>query len=227
MKPNIAMADGAKAGPGIPTWTRGAQRAVAPEKNGSPPAQVAHSARAGQSPIAAQSSAQQLAEGERWFCVRTQPRKESLAVLNLHRQGFRTFLPRLTRTVRHARKTRTVQAPLFPGYLFTPLDPDRRQWRPINGTFGVQGLIMEGERPQPVPHGIVEAILALTAQDESVDWGSRLTLGGQVRILTGPFADQLSRLQALDDHGRAMILLEIMGAERTVTLTSRSLTAAA
>jgi transcription elongation factor/antiterminator RfaH len=172
-----------------------------------------------------------LAEGERWYVIKSQPRKESLAVLNLHRQGFRTFLPRLTKTVRHARKTRTVQAPLFPGYLFTPLDPDRRQWRPINGTFGVQGLIMEGDRPQPVPAGVVEAILALTAAPgsadwETVDWAPRLEPGGRVRILTGPFADQLGTLRSLDDHGRAMVLLEIMGATRTLTLESRTLFAA-
>ena len=167
-----------------------------------------------------------LAEGERWYVIRSQPRKESFAVANLHRQGFQTFLPRLTKTVRHARRTRTVKAPLFPGYLFTPLNPDIRQWRPINGTMGVLGLIMEGDRPQPVPIGVIESILALTSPDETVDWGQRLTPGRQVRILTGPFADQLGTLRSLDDHGRARVLLEIMGAARTLTLESRALFAA-
>jgi transcriptional antiterminator RfaH len=167
-----------------------------------------------------------LAEGERWYCVRSQPRKEGFAVANLNRQGFRTFLPRLTRTVRHARKARTVRAPLFPGYLFTPLDPDRHRWRPINGTMGVLGLIMEGDRPQPVPEGVVESILALTSPDETVDWGQRLEPGRPVRILIGPFADQLGTLRSLDDHGRAKVLLEIMGASRTLTLESRALFAA-
>jgi transcriptional antiterminator RfaH len=167
-----------------------------------------------------------LAEGERWYVIRSQPRKESFAVLNLHRQGYQTFLPRLTRTVRHARKARTVKVPLFPGYLFTPLDPDRHRWRPINGTMGVLGLIMEGDRPQPVPQGVVESILALTSPDETVDWGQRLEPGRPVRILTGPFADQLGTLCTLDDHGRAKVLLEIMGATRTLTLESRALFAA-
>jgi transcriptional antiterminator RfaH len=168
----------------------------------------------------------QLSDGERWFCVRTQPRKEILAGLNLNRQGFRTFLPRLTRTVRHARQTRTVKTPLFPGYLFTPLDLTRDQWRRINGTMGVLSLIMENIQPQPVPAGVVEAIIDLTAADETVVWGQRLTPGGQVRILTGPFADQLGTLCTLDDHGRARVLLEIMGATRTLTLESRALFAA-
>lgn len=167
-----------------------------------------------------------LAEGERWYCVRSQPRKELVAVQNLHRQGFRTFLPRLTKAVRHARKTRTVKAALFPGYLFTPLDMTRDQWRRINGTIGVLSLIMEDIQPQAVPRGVVEAIIDLTASDETVDWGQRLEPGRQVRILTGPFADQLGTLCHLDDQGRARVLLEIMGAARTLTLESRALFAA-
>lgn len=167
-----------------------------------------------------------LGEAERWYVVRAIPRKETTALVNLHRQGFRTFLPRLTKTVRHARQTRTVKAPLFPGYLFTPLDMTRDQWRRINGSFGVLTLIMGGEQPEPVPHGVVEALIALARDGDTVDWGRRLTPGGTVRILTGPFADQLGTLQTLDDHGRARVLLEIMGAARTVTLEGRSLFAA-
>jgi transcriptional antiterminator RfaH len=168
----------------------------------------------------------QLGEAERWYVVRAQPRKETMAEINLHRQGFRTFLPRLTKTVRHARQTRTVKAPLFPGYLFTPLDMTRDQWRRINGSFGVLSLIMGGEQPKPVPYGVVEELIALVKEDDTVDWGRRLTPGGTVRILTGPFADQLGTLESLDDHGRARVLLEIMGAARTVTLEGRSLFAA-
>ena len=168
-----------------------------------------------------------LGEAERWYCVRTQPRKEAMAEINLHRQGFRTFLPRLTKTVRHARKARTVRAPLFPGYLFTPLDMTRDQWRRINGSFGVLSLIMGGEQPKPVPHGVVEELVALAGAGNVVDWGRRLTPGGPVRVLTGPFADQLGTLESLDDHGRARVLLEIMGAARTVTLEGSALFAAA
>lgn len=168
-----------------------------------------------------------LSQGERWYVVRSQPHKESTAQLNLHRQGFRAFLPRITKTIRHARKTRTVKAPLFPGYLFTPLDMDRDQWRRINGSFGVLSLIMGGQQPKPVPEGVVEELIALAKDGDAVDWGRRLTVGGEVRILTGPLADQLGTLASLDDHGRARVLLEIMGATRAVTLESRALFAAA
>lgn len=103
---------------------------------------------------------------------------------------------------------------------------NHHQWRRINGSFGVLSLIMGAVQPKPVPHGVVEEIIALTGTGDTVDWAQRLTLGSQVRILTGPFADQIATLQDLDDHGRAKVLLEIMGASRTLTLESRALFAA-
>src|SRR5512134_2387887 len=60
--------------------------------------------------------------GERWYVVQTQPNREAMALVNLHRQGFRAFMPQVVKTVRHARRTRTLRAPLFPRYFFTLLD---------------------------------------------------------------------------------------------------------
>ena len=92
-----------------------------------------------------------LEPGERWFVARVHPLRESSAQLNLHRLGFRSFAPRVRRTVRHARKLRNVLAPLFPGYIFLILDLSRDRWRSVNSTFGVASLIMGAEQPIPVP----------------------------------------------------------------------------
>src|SRR5690349_23061473 len=78
--------------------------------------------------------------GERWFAVNTQPFAEARAQRNLENQGFRTFMPRRRKMLRHARKLTTVEAPLFPRYLFISFDPRRDQWRKVNGTFGVSHL---------------------------------------------------------------------------------------
>ncbi len=73
----------------------------------------------------------------RWYAVRTQPNQEARAEHQLQRQGFATFLPRIGKSVRHARKLRQVRAPLFPGYLFVQLDLTRDRWRAVNSTYGV------------------------------------------------------------------------------------------
>lgn len=168
-----------------------------------------------------------LEPGERWYVVQCQPNKEAMALVNLQSQGFRTFMPQIVRTVRHARRTRTVKVPLFPRYLFTPLNLDRIRWRCIKGTLGVVSFIMGGDRPKPVPEGVVEGLAAMADDDGAVNFGERLEIGGNVRVLAGPFADQLGHLIHLDDKGRAQVLLEIMGGARTVTISGRALISAA
>ena len=95
-----------------------------------------------------------------WYAVNTLPHREFRAKGQLENQDFRVFLPQRLKTVRHARKLTNIQAPFFPRYHFIELDLTIHRWRSVNGTFGVNTLVMQGERPLPVPHGIVETMLA-------------------------------------------------------------------
>jgi transcription antitermination factor NusG len=114
-------------------------------------------------------------------------------------QGFRTFQPKRHKTVRHARKLNTVEAPFFPRYLFIGLDLSRHRWRSVNGTFGVSRLVMRGDEPDPVPHGVVEALIAAANTRGILQLASKLQVGGPVRLMAGPFAEQLAILEELDD----------------------------
>ncbi len=158
--------------------------------------------------------------GRRWFVVQSQPRKELYASANLENQGFPTFTPRLRRTVRHARRLKAVQVALFPRYLFISLDLSRDRWRSVNGTFGVSRVVTDGSMPAPVPSGLVEGLIAAANGDGVIAFSAPLVPGEQVRLLEGPFADQIGHLVALDDAGRARVLLEILGAEREVRVSS-------
>jgi hypothetical protein len=71
----------------------------------------------------------ELSLGEHWFVAQTLHHREKLAALHLGAQGFRSFLPRFRKTVRHARQLREVVVPVFPGYIFLILDPERDRWR--------------------------------------------------------------------------------------------------
>jgi transcription antitermination factor NusG len=158
-----------------------------------------------------------LEPGERWFVARVHPNRENSAQFNLDRLGFRSFAPRVRRTVRHARKSRIVMAPLFPGYVFLILDLSRDRWRSVNGTFGVASLVMGVEQPMPVPSGVVEA-LVISENSGLVRLDHDLEIGQRVRIVSGPFAEALCRLVHLDDRGRVRVLLELMGTEVTAQL---------
>ncbi len=162
-------------------------------------------------------------EGPRWYVVQSRPHKELYAAANLQNQEFRTFVPQISKTVRHSRRTTTVSAPLFPRYLFVALDFARDRWRSVRGTFGVSCLVMDGDRPRPVPRGLVEQLIAITDGTGGIDFRAALTPGQHVRFITGPFAEKIGRLVSLDGTGRVAVLLEILGSERKITVAPEAL----
>jgi transcriptional antiterminator RfaH len=162
----------------------------------------------------------------RWYAVHTQPNREFRAKNQLENQGFEVFLPKRLKTIRHARRLTSLPAPFFPRYLFIRLDLARHRWRSVNGTFGVASLVMLGEMPRPVPHGIVEAMIASVDAAGLLCLEQNLMVGAQVRLAAGPFAEKLGILDRLDDSGRVRVLLEIMGGTVPVQLDRKFVTAA-
>jgi transcription antitermination factor NusG len=169
----------------------------------------------------------ELRPGERWFVARVLARQENRAQFNLHRLGFRSFAPRLQRTIRHARRLQDTLQPLFPGYIFIVMDLSKHRWRSVNGTFGVASLIMGADRPVPVPQGVIEALVASCETSGAVRFDDDLEIGQKVRILSGPFAETLCRLAHLDDRGRVRVLIEIMGMEVPAKLDRSAIAPAA
>lgn len=167
-----------------------------------------------------------LAPGERWYCVQTLPHREEAAAAQLAAQGFRVFLPRLMRTVRHARRLRTLRRPAFPSYLFVALDLDRDRWRAVNGTRGVARLVMADDRPAPAPHGVVETLLELVDVDGLARFDIGLREGQGVRVLSGPLAEAMGRMLRCESGDRVRVLLDIMGGEICATLPRSALAAA-
>jgi transcription antitermination factor NusG len=152
---------------------------------------------------------------ERWYVVRTQPHREARAQRQLENQTFRVFLQRFLKSRRHARKFETVLAPLFPRYMFIVLDLGRDRWRSVNGTLGVDRLLMRGGEPEPVPHGLVEQLAAAADSNDAVHFGADLREGQTIRVTSGPI---VAKVHSLDDQGRVRVLLEIMGGTVPVVL---------
>jgi transcriptional antiterminator RfaH len=167
-----------------------------------------------------------LKTGERWYVARTLPRQETRAELQLLRQGFPVFLPLATKTVRHARKLRTVKSPVFPSYIFVVVDIHRDRWRSVNATSGVASLIMHGETPQPVPSGVVENLLGLADEEGIIHFDRDLRQGQPVRVATGPFANAVGILERLEANGRVRVLLDIMNGNVSACLNRSALEAA-
>lgn len=165
------------------------------------------------------TDADHMTSAARWYLVHAQTGREAVAQANLRRQGYHTFLPGGLRTVRHARRMRTVEGAYFPGYLFVSLDPATQAWRPINGTLGVIRLFAADTRPTPVPTGVVEQMIALADPSGSLASAPVLAPGDPVKLIAGPFVQSLGVVQGLSGSDRVRVLLAIMSGQIAVDVS--------
>ncbi|KUM26155.1 transcription antiterminator NusG [Mesorhizobium loti] len=157
-------------------------------------------------------------EPARWCVVQTHQHCESLAERHLISQNFRTYLPKRKRTVRHARTVRTVSSAYFDCYLFVSLAVHQQSWYPINSTVGVRKLIMSKGMPIPAPYGVVESLISATDDDGILHPDILLRPGQRIRIIDGPFSDQLGILDHVGSAGAVRILLDIMNRAIPITI---------
>tara|TARA_R110000868_G_scaffold289884_1_gene550145 strand:- start:299 stop:793 length:495 start_codon:yes stop_codon:yes gene_type:complete len=161
-----------------------------------------------------------------WYVVYAQAQKELVAHQNLIKQGFAAYLPRYRKNCRHARRTYTVMAPLFPRYLFVHMDPTSQRWRSINGTIGVSYLLSEGPDPISVPDEIIETIRA-REQDGMVQVTPPAFIKGQKLAVTdGPFTKLEGIFECVEDDHRVILLLDFMGRVVRTRLPGHAVTAA-
>lgn len=158
-----------------------------------------------------------------WGLVHAKSGREPVAEEHLRRQGYRPFLPKRSRTIRHARKTREEMRAFFPSYLFVEIDPDATRWRPIHSTTGVIRLVTRGETPVRAPDGLVETMMAAVDDDGLIRMEPQFQAGERVRIVKGPFADQLGMIETLNDRDRVRVLLDMMQSRLAVDVPTAHL----
>lgn len=155
------------------------------------------------------SPASSSADATAWYLVHTKPRLEDTALLNLERQGYSCYLPRLKAEKIRRGKAVVVNEALFPRYLFVRLDASGQgqSWAPIRSTLGVSSLVRFGSQPARVDDALVELLRSRELEQPQV---ALFTAGEAVRIAEGPFAGIEAIYQAPDAERRSMILLEIL-----------------
>lgn len=163
-----------------------------------------------------------------WYVVQTHPNSEAKAASHLERQGFSVYFPRYLKRRRHARKIQTVQAALFPRYLFVNIDLESQRWRSIQSTIGVSRLVTNGDMPAPVPIPVISGLKG--REDErgfiAMAQGPSFAPGDKIRILGGAFAEALGLFEGSSDSDRVAVLLECLGRKARVVLDADLVAAA-
>ena len=164
-----------------------------------------------------------MTEETRWLVARTKTNREKWAAENVYRQKCEYYLPSISLVVTNKTGDRVLSSkPLFPGYLFVA--PRLGQWKFLQSTFGVVGLVLVGDKPAVIP--TVEIDKMRKREDVNghvVLPRARFKRGDSVRIKEGPMAQQQGICEGQDDQQRQRILLQFLGRQTRVLISSDNL----
>ncbi len=145
-----------------------------------------------------------------WLVAQTHTHKEAVAILNLKRQGYRTYCPMIQRARRHARRIEQVLRPLFPGYVFVGLNSLDAQWQPIRSTIGVRRLVQFGDQLGLLDPDFIRALRAREKDGAIALPERRFSAGDKVRLIGGPFDGLVGTILSVDARNRLNVLMDIL-----------------
>lgn len=122
----------------------------------------------------------------RWLVVHVRAGREISIACSLRQRGYEQFVPCYARVRRWSDRTSTIQAPLFPGYVFLRFDSDNRNAiRTIPGVIGFVGI---GTDPVPIEESEVEALRVIAAGAFGFGPCQFPKVGETVQIQEGPLS---------------------------------------
>ncbi len=123
---------------------------------------------------------------DRWYALRVKPRFERVVSASARNKGFEEFLPLYLCRRRWSDRFTSVELPLFPGYVFCRLNPERRL--PLLTIPGVFHFVGVGRIPAPIDDTEIGAIQATIRSGLLAEPYPFLEVGQRVKVEEGPLA---------------------------------------
>ena len=154
-----------------------------------------------------------------WFCLKSKPRQEAVAVRNLKAVGdIDIFFPRIRRTRRGHEKNKEVVEPLFPGYIFVKFNPEDSQGT-VKSTRGVLHLVSKNGKAVDVDHKVIDELKALGPDGILSMLDEELKVGAKIKVIRGIFAGSEGEvLKLATPQKRIAVLLTLLGAQQSVEM---------
>jgi transcription antitermination factor NusG len=121
-----------------------------------------------------------------WFALMVKPRFEKSVSGLLRSKGLEEFNPLAPRKREWSDRSKLIEFPLFPRYLFCRFSFDQRI--PVLSTPGVLRIIGFGPTPCHIPDSEIEAIRTAVRSGVPLLNCDYLAAGQKVRVVKGPLA---------------------------------------
>ena len=170
---------------------------------------------------------------DRWYIIHTYSGQEErvkrnldqrVASMDVNDKIFDVVIPTEPEIEIKEGKRKSVKKKGFPGYILVQMQMDDQSWYVVRNTPGVTGFVSSEDererRPKPVPLETEEVDRILNRMEEPtprIKVG--LAAGQMVRITSGPFAEFMGSVDAVDeDKGKVRVLVSFFGRETPVEL---------
>lgn len=161
----------------------------------------------------------------RWYIVHTYSGHENKVAKTLMQRvesmGFKDRILEVLVPTRETIKVRsgkkeTVREKIFPGYIMVKMALDDESWLLVRTTAGVTSFVGAQNKPTPIRDDEVDAIIKFVELKDPV-FKSAFSVSQAVKIVDGPFSDQLGTIESIDEsRGRLKVLMNIFGRETPV-----------
>ena len=141
-----------------------------------------------------------------WYAFRVRPRHEKTASAQLREKGYTEFLPLIREQRKWGNRRATVDAPLFPGYIFC--QAQRSTMYPILSLPAVVDVVRAGSQPLPAAREEIDALKKAVDASLLMEPWTYTEVGQPVCITSGPLA------------GLTGIVVEVRQAQRLVLSVS-------
>ena len=168
-----------------------------------------------------------LKETERWLVAYTKPRLEQVALQNLERQHFETYLPLYKKFKNTETGPAPVLEPMFPRYIFFRPSTPQQSIETVRSTKGISHIVRFG-----FELGIVSADMVASLREFEVSQNqatlqemSNFKVGQKVKLKHVALGAFEGLIQSVSKK-RVAVLLEIMGRETLVQMEHHQIEAA-
>jgi transcriptional antiterminator RfaH len=155
----------------------------------------------------------------RWYLIHTKPAAERLAQVNLERQGYEIYLPRLLQLRLWPRRAHRRIVPLFPRYLFLRLNQGHQPLNPVRSTLGVAGVVRFGSCYTVVPDRVIRELQSRADPVSGLHTlrpAAPLAPGTPVAVRSGPFSGLNGIFERPAGAERVVVLLRLLGQDASV-----------
>jgi len=143
-----------------------------------------------------------------WYALQIRPRFEKLAARYLRDKGYEEYLPLITSTRRWSDRIKTVEMPLFSGYLFCRFDVQERL--PILVVPGVLSIVGIAKVPATIPESQISSLQQVIASKlNCVPWPF-VQVGQSMSVERGPLAGLKGKVIEVKSSLRLVLSLPLL-----------------